>query len=103
MCTNYIKAQNQVNNNINNHSSHYSSAEYVERENPLGNIFSIPHIVSNRDTILLSGQIRPSRFRSSITVAKLVLPSKGGRNLYIICKAGSNLAIIVVGGEEECY
>ena len=35
MCTNYVKAQKQVNNNINNHSSHYSSAEYVEMKNPL--------------------------------------------------------------------
>ena len=53
-------------------------------------------LFSNRDTILLLGQIRPSRFRSPVTVVRLVLPSKGEQNLYIICKAGSNLAIIMV-------
>ena len=98
MCTNYVKAQKQVNNNINNHSSHYSSAEYVERENPLCIFFH-----SDIFSLMLSEQIWPSRFRSSITVVELVLSSKGGRNLYIICKAGSNLAVIMVQGRGECY
>ena len=66
-------------------------------------IFFLSDIYSNRDTILLLGQIRPSGFRLPVTVVKLVLLSKGGRNLYSICKAGSNLAVIMVQGGVECY
>ena len=36
------------------------------------------------------------RSNSGLFKVKLLLPFKGGRNLYIICKAGCNLAILAV-------
>ena len=68
-----------------------------------GKILFVYFFHSDIFSLMLSEQIWPSRFRSSITVVELVLSSKGGRNLYIICKAGSNLAVIMVQGRGECY